>query len=131
MRGPEGRSSKREPSPGGLGINPEDDLSAVGAALNRGPAPTCVIPPPTRRRESKPTRPVSSRAPPPQVLCDSSAPQKAPKGRVKWIRCERCRQAPVLDVEHGLVPTHRGDLQTLRSGHGRARLPHSYVRDKL
>jgi hypothetical protein len=35
MRGPEGRSSKLQPSPEGLGINPEDDLSAVGAALNR------------------------------------------------------------------------------------------------
>jgi hypothetical protein len=62
MRGPEGRSSKREPSPEesvwelenraqigprpvgpvaklqpspeGLGINPQNDLSAVGAALN-------------------------------------------------------------------------------------------------
>ena len=34
IRGPEGRSSKLQPSPEGLGINPEDDLSAVGAALN-------------------------------------------------------------------------------------------------
>jgi hypothetical protein len=36
MQGPEGRSSKREPSPEGLGINPEDDLSALGAALDLG-----------------------------------------------------------------------------------------------
>jgi hypothetical protein len=36
MRGPEGRSSKRQPSPEGLGINTENDLSAVGAALNLG-----------------------------------------------------------------------------------------------
>ena len=43
MRGPAGRSSKREPSPGGLGINSEDDLSAVGAALKPEPAPTVVI----------------------------------------------------------------------------------------
>ena len=41
MRGPEGRPAKREPSPEGLGIYPEDDPpapacrgSAVGAALN-------------------------------------------------------------------------------------------------
>ncbi len=33
MRGPEGRPAKREPSPEGLGINSEDDPSAVGAAL--------------------------------------------------------------------------------------------------
>jgi hypothetical protein len=39
MRGPEGRSSKLQPSPEGLGINPEDDLSAVGAALNLCPLP--------------------------------------------------------------------------------------------
>jgi hypothetical protein len=44
MRGPEGRLAKRQPSPEGLGINPEDDMSAVGAALN--PAITCVIPRP-------------------------------------------------------------------------------------
>src|ERR1700733_1057323 len=31
--GPEGRPAKLQPSPEGLGINPEDDLSAVGAAL--------------------------------------------------------------------------------------------------
>ena len=37
MGGPEGRLPKREPSPEGLGINPEDDLSAVGAGLNLGP----------------------------------------------------------------------------------------------
>jgi hypothetical protein len=42
MLGPEGRSSKLQPSPEGLGTNPEDDLSAVGAVLNL-PAPTCVI----------------------------------------------------------------------------------------
>jgi hypothetical protein len=36
MRGPEGWSAKLQPSPEGLGINPEDDLSAVGAALNLG-----------------------------------------------------------------------------------------------
>jgi hypothetical protein len=29
--------TKNQPSPEGLGINPEDDLSAVGAALNLGP----------------------------------------------------------------------------------------------
>ncbi len=34
MRGPEGRIAKRQPSPEGLG-NPQDDPSAVGAALNR------------------------------------------------------------------------------------------------
>jgi|HubBroStandDraft_1064217.scaffolds.fasta_scaffold349640_2 hypothetical protein len=32
---------QNQPSPEGLGINPEDDLSAVGAALNLGPLPTC------------------------------------------------------------------------------------------
>ena len=44
MRGPEGRLAKRQPSPEGLEINPENDLpapacrgSAVGAALNLGP----------------------------------------------------------------------------------------------
>jgi acyl-CoA thioester hydrolase len=40
---PGGPVAKTEPSPEGLGINPEDDLSAVGAALNRGPLPTCLI----------------------------------------------------------------------------------------
>jgi hypothetical protein len=40
---PGGPAAKREPSPEGLGVNPEDDLSAVGAALNLGPARTCVI----------------------------------------------------------------------------------------
>jgi hypothetical protein len=44
MRGPEGRLAKHQPSPEGLGINPEDDMSAVGAALN--PASTCAIPRP-------------------------------------------------------------------------------------
>jgi hypothetical protein len=44
MRGPEGRLAKLQPSPEGLGINPEEDMSAVGAALN--PARTCVIPRP-------------------------------------------------------------------------------------
>jgi hypothetical protein len=44
MRGPEGRLAKLQPSPEGLGINPEEDTSAVGAALN--PARTCVIPRP-------------------------------------------------------------------------------------
>ena len=34
---PGGPAAKREPSPEGLGIYPEDDLSAVGAALNLGP----------------------------------------------------------------------------------------------
>jgi len=34
---PGGPASKREPSPEGPGINPEDDLSAGGAALNLGP----------------------------------------------------------------------------------------------
>ncbi len=37
MRGPEGRLPKREPSPEGLGLNSEYELSAVGAALNLGP----------------------------------------------------------------------------------------------
>jgi hypothetical protein len=32
-----GPAAKREPSPEGLGINSEYDLSAVGAALNLGP----------------------------------------------------------------------------------------------
>src|SRR5271155_1800535 len=32
-----GPAAKREPSPEGLGINSEDDLSAVGAALKPGP----------------------------------------------------------------------------------------------
>ena len=32
-----GPAAKCEPSPEGLGINTEDDLSAVGAALNLGP----------------------------------------------------------------------------------------------
>jgi hypothetical protein len=31
---PGGPAAKREPSPEGLGISSEDDLSAVGAALN-------------------------------------------------------------------------------------------------
>jgi hypothetical protein len=31
--------TKNQPSPEGLGINPEDDLSAVGAALNLCPLP--------------------------------------------------------------------------------------------
>src|ERR1700678_3002347 len=34
---PGGPTAKREPSPGGLGLNPEDDPSAVGAALNLRP----------------------------------------------------------------------------------------------
>jgi hypothetical protein len=34
MRGPEGRQAKLQPSPEGLGIDREDALSAVGAALN-------------------------------------------------------------------------------------------------
>jgi len=34
---PGGPAAKREPSPEGLGINSEDDLSAVGAALKPGP----------------------------------------------------------------------------------------------
>jgi len=34
---PGGPTVKREPSPEGLGPNPEDDLSAVGAAPNLGP----------------------------------------------------------------------------------------------
>jgi hypothetical protein len=34
---PGGPAAEREPSPEGLGINPEDDLSALGAALNLGP----------------------------------------------------------------------------------------------
>jgi hypothetical protein len=33
---PGGPTAKRQPSPEGLGINPESDLSAVGAALNLG-----------------------------------------------------------------------------------------------
>ena len=32
-----GPAAKREPSPEGLGVNSEHDLSAVGAALNLGP----------------------------------------------------------------------------------------------
>jgi hypothetical protein len=32
---PGGPAAKREPSPEGLGINPENDLSAVGAAPDR------------------------------------------------------------------------------------------------
>jgi hypothetical protein len=31
---PGGPAAKHQPSPEGLGINPEDDVSAVGAALN-------------------------------------------------------------------------------------------------
>jgi hypothetical protein len=34
---PGGPAAKLKPSPEGLGINPEDDLSAVGAALNQDP----------------------------------------------------------------------------------------------
>jgi hypothetical protein len=34
---PGGPIAKHQPSPEGLGINPEDDLSAVGAALNPRP----------------------------------------------------------------------------------------------
>jgi hypothetical protein len=37
MRGPEGRPPNVSPARKGLGINPEDDLSAVGAALNLDP----------------------------------------------------------------------------------------------
>ena len=40
MRGPEGRSPKREPSPE-VGDPSEDDLSAVGAALNLGRSHLC------------------------------------------------------------------------------------------
>ncbi len=39
---PGGPTAKREPSPEGLGLNPQDDLSAVGAPLNLGRSP-CVI----------------------------------------------------------------------------------------
>jgi hypothetical protein len=38
----EGRSPNVSPARKGLGINPESDLSAVGAALNLGPL-ACVI----------------------------------------------------------------------------------------
>ena len=38
--------TKREPSPEGLGIHPEDDLSAVGAALNLEPKQTQPTPTP-------------------------------------------------------------------------------------
>src|SRR5580700_8373291 len=41
---PGGPSAKRQPSPEGLGISPEDDLSAVGAALNLGPPHRSVVP---------------------------------------------------------------------------------------
>jgi hypothetical protein len=34
---PGGPAAKRQPSPEGLGINPQDDMSAVGAALNPFP----------------------------------------------------------------------------------------------
>jgi hypothetical protein len=37
MRGPEGRPPNVSPVRKGWGINPEDDLSAVGAALNVDP----------------------------------------------------------------------------------------------
>jgi hypothetical protein len=48
MLGPEGRSSKLQPSPEGLGINSEDDLSAVGAALNLAcPCVRCATMPST------------------------------------------------------------------------------------
>ena len=33
---PGGPIARRQPSPEGLGINPQEDLSAVGAALNLG-----------------------------------------------------------------------------------------------
>jgi hypothetical protein len=40
---PGGPPAKRQPIPGGLGINPEDDLSAIGAALNlRSLAPVSI-----------------------------------------------------------------------------------------
>ena len=39
---PGGPAAKHQPSPEGLGINPEDDLSAVGAALNLGPPPFVI-----------------------------------------------------------------------------------------
>jgi hypothetical protein len=38
---PGGPAAKREPSPEGLGLNPRDDLSAVGAALK--PAPLAAV----------------------------------------------------------------------------------------
>ena len=41
MRGPEGRPPNVEPSPEGLGIYSEDDLSAEGAALNLSRSHLC------------------------------------------------------------------------------------------
>jgi hypothetical protein len=35
MQGPDGPTAKRQPSPEGLGIDPEEDPSAGGAVLNR------------------------------------------------------------------------------------------------
>jgi hypothetical protein len=40
---PGGPVAKREPSPEGLGLNPEGDPSAVGAALNLGPLATVSL----------------------------------------------------------------------------------------
>jgi hypothetical protein len=42
-----GPAAKREPSPEGLGINPEDDLSAIGAALNLDFSQNCLALPVT------------------------------------------------------------------------------------
>jgi hypothetical protein len=40
---PRGPAAKREPSPEGLGINSEDDLSAIGAALNAAYSRLCHL----------------------------------------------------------------------------------------
>ena len=54
---PGGPAAKLQPSPGGLGINPEDDSSAVGAALNLGLLAPVSIP---SEAEGSAVRPIPS-----------------------------------------------------------------------
>ena len=72
-----------------------------------------------------PTLAAASGVPAPQVEYASSAPQKVLKRREESARCERRRQVPAHDAEHGLVPTHRAGLQSPGNGNGCARPPHS------
>ena len=54
---PGGPPAKRQPSPEGLGTNPQDDLSAVGATPNLGPhAPVSFRPLRRRRARLQPCR---------------------------------------------------------------------------
>jgi hypothetical protein len=88
---PGGPAAKREPSPEGLGINPEDDLSAVGAALTLGPlAPVslgakprdlrCALPPNNCRQLFHHNLLLTGNANPPRVI-PLSRPQAWPLPR--------------------------------------------------